>query len=106
MAVDVAKVKELFLAVLEMPAQARPSYLDTACGGDTALRAQIEAMLKSHDNSGELLPRAPAEMLTDGAATQGDATAAYLKESVSSATQVDGAHADLGELTFLAPSTR
>ena len=37
-----AKVKELFLAVLEMPAAERAAYLDTACAGDTALRQQIE----------------------------------------------------------------
>ena len=63
MPADIARVKEVFLAVLELPPDGRAAYLDTACAGDTELRQRIEAMLQSHENTGELLPRSLAEML-------------------------------------------
>ena len=65
MPTDLAKVKELFFAVLELSAAERAAHLDTACAGDSALREQVEALLQSHENSGELLPRSPAEMLRE-----------------------------------------
>ena len=77
MQIDFGKAKELFLAVLEIPAPDRAAYLDTACAGDAALRQRIEAMVRSHENSGELLPCSPAEMVADASATQADATAAF-----------------------------
>ena len=60
MPTDLAKVKELFLAVVEMSATQRSAYLDTACAQDPELRQEVEALLQSHENSGELLPRPPA----------------------------------------------
>ena len=57
MSTEVARIKELFLAALKLPAAERGAYLDTACAGDTALRQEIEGMLQTHENSGELLPR-------------------------------------------------
>ena len=78
MPADHARVKELFLAVLEMPAAERAAYLSTACAGDTALRQRLDIMLQSQENSGELLPRPPAELLADSGATDADATAASM----------------------------
>lgn len=75
MPAEVAKVKEIFLAALEAPLAGRAAFLDQACAGDQALRQQIEAMLRSHEQSGELLSHTPAEMLHDGC-TAAEATAA------------------------------
>jgi serine/threonine protein kinase len=71
--------RDIFLAVLDLhdPA-ARAAYLDRACGGDAALRARVEALLRSHDTAGNFLS-SPAVALpgVTAAATQepgGDAT--------------------------------
>src|SRR4051794_4337675 len=101
MSADLAKVKELFVAVLEMSTAERASYLDTACAGDTALRAEIEAMLQSHETSGELLPPPPAEMLQDSGVTEADATAAFPAEPRGSSTQVESGNISDHDLTFL-----
>ena len=102
-----ARVKELFLAVLEMPAAARAAYLDTACAGDTALRQQLEIMLHSQENSGELLPRPPAELLADSGATDADATAALAPEPQGAPTGIDSGPSDGAEsLSFLEPSDK
>jgi uncharacterized protein (TIGR03067 family) len=106
MPADLVKVKELFLAVLEIPAHERAAYLDTACAGDTALRQQIEAMLQSHQHSGELLPRSPAAMLADSGATDADATSAFAPQPDPSATPSEQAPGEPNDLSFLAPSAK
>jgi hypothetical protein len=104
MPADLARIKDLFLAVLDMPGAERAAYLDAACAGDTALRQQIEAMLLSHENSGELLRGSPEELLDNGGATEADATAAFAQHARPSATQTEPAHAAPDDLAFLAPS--
>jgi serine/threonine protein kinase len=42
------QVTDIFHASLTREASSRPRYLDEACGGDPALRAEIEAMLAAH----------------------------------------------------------
>lgn len=45
----------LFLGALNQPtAAARAAYLEQACGGDTVLRASVEALLQSHEEDGFL----------------------------------------------------
>src|SRR5580704_7261676 len=106
MQIDLGKAKELFLAILEMPAADRAAYLDTKCAGDTALRQRIEAMLKTHENSGELLPRPPEEMLAEANATEADATRAFPQQPQPSATFVDREQTDPENLSFLTPSDK
>src|ERR1043165_6489452 len=98
MAAELVKVKELFLAALEMTAAERSAYLDTACAGDDGRRRQIEAMLPSHEKSGELLPEA--------AATEADRTAAFTPQMTGSATAVDENLNTDESLPFLAPSAK
>jgi hypothetical protein len=105
MPTDVARVKELFLAVLDLPAPERTSYLETACAGDSALRQQIEAMLSSHQNSGELLPRPAGEMLADTGNTEAEATAAFARSNVTG-TQADNVGGADHDLSFLTPATK
>jgi serine/threonine protein kinase len=104
MPADLVKVKELFLAVLELPATERAAYLEAACAGDAALRQQIETMLQSHEDSGELLMRPPEEMLADGGLTQGEATASLA--SAPPITRSEGTQAEHDSLDFLTPSAK
>ncbi len=106
MPAEVAKVKELFLAVLEMKAAERAAYLETACAGDMALCRQIEEMLLSHEKSGELLARPPAELLADADKTESDQTAAFTPQPLPSATLADQGPTDPENLSFLMPSDK
>src|SRR5262245_1483006 len=50
------RVKELFLAALEKTTRAgRDAYLGEACGGDEALRRQVDALLARHEQAGSFL---------------------------------------------------
>ena len=46
------KLKEFFHTALALPPKDRPAYLDRACAGDGFLRQSVEALLKSHEESG------------------------------------------------------
>ncbi|MBM4067500.1 MAG: DUF1080 domain-containing protein [Planctomycetes bacterium] len=114
MPVDLARAKELFLAALDVPAPERAALLERACGDDHELRRRIEAMLQTHENSGELLPRAPSAMLaeggvavggmTDGGVTDAGATAAFPQQS-QPVTRVDATSSDADGLSFLSPAS-
>jgi WD40 repeat protein/serine/threonine protein kinase len=55
--------RSIFLDVLEIgdPSE-RSAYLDRACAGDTVLRAQVEQLLKAHEEPGPFMER-PAHAL-------------------------------------------
>jgi Tol biopolymer transport system component len=53
------RVKELFGAALELPAAAREAYLREACGGDEALRRDVELLFKGQSAAGEFLSKSP-----------------------------------------------
>jgi serine/threonine protein kinase len=53
------RVKELFGAALELKAPARDAYLRQACGGDEALRHEVELLLEGQSAAGEFLSRSP-----------------------------------------------
>jgi WD40 repeat protein/serine/threonine protein kinase len=59
--------RSVFLAVLDIenPTE-RAAYLDRACAGDPALRAQVEQLLKAHQEPGPFMDR-PAPVLVDTA---------------------------------------
>jgi serine/threonine protein kinase len=60
--------KSIFLEALEIPsASQRAVFLDQACGTDQQLRAAVEALLRAHDRSGDLLdlPERPAATAGD-----------------------------------------
>ena len=42
------RVRELFIAVAELPSQRRSGYLDEACGADAELRDEVEQLLRFH----------------------------------------------------------
>jgi serine/threonine protein kinase/tetratricopeptide (TPR) repeat protein len=47
----------VFAAALELPADQRGAYLDQACAGDAALRRQVEALLRDHDEAGNFFEK-------------------------------------------------
>jgi serine/threonine protein kinase len=51
-----ARVKRLFLAALEMPAEKRGAFLDAECSGDGAVRGEVECFLGAHERAGSFLP--------------------------------------------------
>ena len=52
------KANSLFLQAIELPSSdRRTGLLDEACAGDPALRAEVEQLLKAHDNAGSFLER-------------------------------------------------
>src|SRR5262245_50614611 len=106
MPLDVARARELFLAALDLPADQRAAYLDGACAGDAALRQRLEAMLQSHENSGELLPRSPAEMLAESGATAADATCAGPRPPQAEGATAEDSGAGPDGLPFLVPSAK
>ena len=58
-----ARLKELFFAAKETPAEERAAFLAAACGGDGELEREVESLL-AHDRSAgpeASLPRGQAE---------------------------------------------
>jgi serine/threonine protein kinase/tetratricopeptide (TPR) repeat protein len=63
-------LKEIFHAAVALPPPERASYLDKACDGDPSLRAAVESLLKSHEETGNFVEgpayQAAADILVDG----------------------------------------
>lgn len=60
-------LKQIFHAAVALPPGARPTYLDKACQGDLSLRAAVESLIKSHEETTNFVDapayQAAAEML-------------------------------------------
>jgi tetratricopeptide (TPR) repeat protein len=52
---SLAAVRAIFGAALEQPAHAREAYLDQACAGNAALRAEVAELLRWHENPASAL---------------------------------------------------
>ena len=55
MKADWKRIEEVFLAALEEPMEKRPAFVEQACGGDTQLRDEVLAMLRSHEETADFL---------------------------------------------------
>ncbi len=65
---DWQKVKDVLHEALEMPRAGRTEYLDGACAGNPALRAEVESLLASYDDAGTFIEEsvaAPKHALPD-----------------------------------------
>src|SRR6516164_4561194 len=105
MTIDPERVKEIFLQAADLSDDAaRAAYLDNACGGDAALRARVEALLRSHDPEGTFLGT-PAAVVPDPGKTT--TTREFTPPPGPAAQGADG-RAGAGDepLTFLASPTR
>jgi len=49
------QVDDLLDAVLEREAQARPRFLDEACGEDAELRAEVASLLAAHERAKDFI---------------------------------------------------
>jgi serine/threonine protein kinase/Tol biopolymer transport system component len=56
---DWPRVKEIFAAALNLPLEARTSYLAATCGGDDELRAKVQGLLESHERARSFLETPP-----------------------------------------------
>ena len=52
---DLQRIKPIFERALDREGDDRRAYLDEACGGDTDLRNQVEALLGAHEGAGGFL---------------------------------------------------
>ncbi len=58
MAADPRRVKDLFVAALDLPdPQAQQAFLERECGADAGLRQRLEILLKAHDDPASALDR-------------------------------------------------
>ena len=64
---DEPSLRTLFLEAIEIPDEpARRAYLDQHCGVGTALRAQVDALVRAHDLPGGFLPEGPSGPISGG----------------------------------------
>src|SRR5947209_5156777 len=54
-----ARIKDVFAAVVDQPAEARSTVLMGMCHGDQDLQAHVEQLLSQHDEMGNFLNGAP-----------------------------------------------
>jgi len=59
------KLQELFEAALEHDPDARPSFLEQACGGDDLLRRRVESLLHSFEQDRSFLETPAVAEATD-----------------------------------------
>jgi len=63
-------LKEIFHPAVALTTHERAAFLDKVCGGDRSLRAAVESLLKSHEETGNFVDtrayQAAAEMLMEG----------------------------------------
>ncbi|QDV08383.1 Serine/threonine-protein kinase PknB [Planctomycetes bacterium Poly30] len=71
---DWARVKELFGDALELPAAERAAFLDGACAGDLALRAEVESLLGEVTDDQKGFLETPAAAIFDAPAPEVGAT--------------------------------
>ena len=51
------RAEDLFHAALERSPEARPAFLDEACGEDSELRRQVEMLVSADEHGGSLLEK-------------------------------------------------
>jgi serine/threonine protein kinase/tetratricopeptide (TPR) repeat protein len=51
------RLNEIFHAALALPPEARAGFLDNACPGDSALRAEVEWLISAHEQAGGFIER-------------------------------------------------
>src|SRR5262245_23474303 len=56
----------LFGEALQLPASERSAFLERACGDDAKLRERVESLLRTHDQAGDFLERAPSDAIENG----------------------------------------
>jgi serine/threonine protein kinase/tetratricopeptide (TPR) repeat protein len=57
---DWPRVKEIFQAAIERAPGTRAAFVIEECGGDAALRAEVERLVAAHDRAGSFIEQSPA----------------------------------------------
>lgn len=91
--------QSIFLAALDIadPTE-RGAYLDETCGGDPALRQQVEELLAAHERSGEFLKVPALRQIAAGAGNGQPSPGETSAEGANAKGEID--------LSFLQPSTK
>src|SRR5688572_9867312 len=80
---DWQNLKEIFHTAVVLSPHEREAYLDQACNGDLSLRRGVEELLRSHEETGNLVDtpayQAAAEMLIDGLEPKPGSTVAHFR---------------------------
>jgi len=71
------RVKQLFQSALEQSPDARPAFLDKICGNDRSLRAEVESLLRAHEQAGSFAERPAIDGVTDRPLQRGDRLGPY-----------------------------
>jgi serine/threonine-protein kinase len=58
------KINDLFLSALEKKPEERTTFINTACGDDDDLRAEVESLLAAHDNAPTFIDEPVVEAAT------------------------------------------
>ncbi|HLO39747.1 MAG TPA: serine/threonine-protein kinase, partial [Phycisphaerales bacterium] len=96
------RVQNVFAGASELNREARAAYLDAACKGDTRLRAEVESLLRSHEEAGSFLAAPTADFVpASAAATQGAPAAIPRAESQASQAQFEGPGTRIGNYKLL-----
>src|SRR3954464_8908868 len=53
-------VREILDEAIALPVDERPTFLDRVCVADSALRAEVESLLRSHEQAGNIFLEKPA----------------------------------------------
>src|SRR5689334_11104501 len=59
---------EIFTEAVQLPVEARPAFLDRACGGDGDLRQRMDELLASNERAGAFLEQPPTHSIQQGRA--------------------------------------
>ena len=63
------RVQSLFAGARDVPLSERAAYLDAGCNGDASLRAEVESLLRSHDEAGPIPSQPTREVAGASAVT-------------------------------------
>src|SRR6266480_2899207 len=64
MAARLQQIEEIFLAALEQEPDQVTAFVEDACGGDEALRCEVEALLTSDQKAGRFIERSAVGLAT------------------------------------------
>jgi eukaryotic-like serine/threonine-protein kinase len=76
------RVEELYHAALERDESERRAFLDSACAGDSDLRAEMESLFRHENQSDQFLDRRPLDALAAAIVLQPDQSQDVLVEEV------------------------
>ena len=76
-AADWDRVKQVFQAALERSLETRPKFLDETCGDDAALRAEVESLLRAHEQAGSFAEQPAVDELAGRPLQRGERLGSY-----------------------------